>query len=92
MGVTTLALLSRPYKPEYAAGSALVFHNIDYLMMTIKLLRKDYIKLARYPIPIGAQVGMTEEQRANKPRSKIRRFGERAVQARFYGKEKSGKE
>jgi hypothetical protein len=79
-------------KTEYAAGSALVFHNIDYLMMTITLLKKDYVKLARCLVPIGEQVGMNEEELVKMLRSKTKRFSEPELKAKFYGKEKQGKD
>jgi hypothetical protein len=75
-------------KPEYASGSALVFHNIDYLMMTITLLRKDYAKLARCLVPIGKQVGMSEAELAEMLRTKTRRFTESEIKKKFYGREK----
>lgn len=77
-------------KSEYAAGSALVFHNIDYLMMTITLLRKDYRKLAQCLVPMGKQIGLSEEDLANILRGKTRRFKEDEVRAKFY-KEKEVK-
>lgn len=61
-------------------------------MMTITLLRKDYVKLARCLVPIGEQVGMNEEELVNMLRSKTKRFSEQELKAKFYGREKQGKD
>lgn len=61
-------------------------------MMTITLLRKDYAKLARCLVPIGEQVGMSEVELAEMLRTKTRRFGEDELKAKFYGKQKEGKD
>ncbi|KAJ3493259.1 hypothetical protein NLG97_g4845 [Lecanicillium saksenae] len=46
-------------KSLYASQNALAFHNIDYLMITARLLMKDYVTLAKCMIPIGDQAHMT---------------------------------
>jgi hypothetical protein len=51
--------------------------------MTITLLRKDYAKLARCLVPMGEQVGMTEDQLAEMLRGKTRRFGEEELRVKF---------
>jgi hypothetical protein len=61
-------------KDRYAEERALVFRNVDYIFITVYLLRKDYTHLAKCLIPIGDQVNMTLEQRAEMLRSRTRRF------------------
>ncbi|GLI79735.1 hypothetical protein PoHVEF18_008076 [Penicillium ochrochloron] len=61
-------------KDRYAEERALVFRNIDYIFITVYLLRKDYTHLAKCLIPMGDQVNMTMEQRAEMLRSRTRRF------------------
>ncbi|KAJ5964402.1 uncharacterized protein N7479_004278 [Penicillium vulpinum] len=62
---------------RYSDEQALVFQNIDYLMLTVNLLRKDYAHLARCMVPIGAeQRAMSLEQRADLLRSRTRRFSD----------------
>ncbi|KAF2201828.1 phosphoinositide 3-kinase regulatory subunit 4 [Delitschia confertaspora ATCC 74209] len=70
-------------KDTYANEKALVFYNIDYIMVTVSLLRKDYMRLARCLVPMGDQVGMTLEERAEMLRGKTRAFGEEEVRRGF---------
>lgn len=71
-------------KETYAAENALVFHNIDYLMVTIRLLKKDYMTLAKCLVPIGEfQMNMTLEERAAYLRRKTRRFNEEEIREKF---------
>ncbi|PGG96952.1 hypothetical protein AJ79_09394 [Helicocarpus griseus UAMH5409] len=64
-------------KYRYINEGALVFRNIDYLMMTVELLQKDYMYLAKCMVPMGKkQIGMSLEERAKMLRRKTRRFGE----------------
>jgi hypothetical protein len=70
-------------KERYAAEHALVFRNIDYIMITVRLLRKDYAYLAKCLVPIGEQVGMSIDERAEMLRRKTRRFSEKDVRAKF---------
>lgn len=73
-------------KHTYASNGALVFHNIDYLMMTIKLLTKDYAHLAKCMVPIGeAQIRMTMEERIEMLKRHTIPFTEAEIQAK-YGK------
>jgi len=51
-----------------------VFRNVDYIFITVHLLRKNYMHLAKCMIPIGDQVDLTLEQRADLLRSRTRRF------------------
>ncbi|KAM5441082.1 hypothetical protein MferCBS31731_003870 [Microsporum ferrugineum] len=78
-----VALLSQ--RARYAREQALVFRNIDYIMMTVKLLQKDYMYLARCLVPIGEeQITMTLEERAAMLRRKTRKFSEEEI-SRLYG-------
>ncbi|KAJ5604994.1 hypothetical protein N7510_010148 [Penicillium lagena] len=61
-------------KDRYAEERALVFRNVDYIFITVNLLRKNYMHLAKCMIPIGDQVDLTLEQRADLLRSRTRRF------------------
>ncbi|KAG8627190.1 hypothetical protein KVT40_004673 [Elsinoe batatas] len=70
-------------KQAYSEGRALVFHNIDYLMMTVKLLQKDYDHLANCLVPIGDQVKMTKKEIADMLRTKTRKFSEEDIQKKF---------
>ncbi|KAL5341099.1 hypothetical protein BJX70DRAFT_74682 [Aspergillus crustosus] len=76
-----LSLLQQ--KQRYAAEGALVFRNIDYIMITVCLLRKQYAHLARCLVPMGEQVGLTMEEREELLRRKVRRFSEGGVREKF---------
>jgi hypothetical protein len=60
-----------------------VFYDIDYLMMTIKLLQKDYMYLAGRLVPIGSQIGMSQAEIADMLRTKTRRFTEDDIRRKF---------
>lgn len=60
-------------KEHYAEERALVFRNIDFIFITVKLMQKDYMYLAKCLIPMGSQIGMTLEQRAQMLQSWTRR-------------------
>ncbi|KAM0690620.1 hypothetical protein Q7P36_009388 [Cladosporium allicinum] len=70
-------------KAAYRDGRALVFHNIDYLMMTLKLMQKDYLYLANCLVPMGDQIGMSQQELADMLRTKTRRFTEEEIEAKF---------
>jgi hypothetical protein len=70
-------------KETYANEKALVFHNIDYLMITVRLLMKDYMHLAKCLVPIGDQMDMTLEERAAMLRRHTRRFTEEEIREKF---------
>ncbi|KAF4548117.1 Hypothetical protein D9617_31g063530 [Elsinoe fawcettii] len=70
-------------KEAYSSGRALVFHNIDYIMMTVKLLQKDYAHLAKCLVPIGDQVNMSKEEIADMLRTKTRKFSEAEISKKF---------
>jgi hypothetical protein len=68
-------LLTRPQGDVANCDYWQVFHNIDYFMMTIRLLMKDYEHLAKCLVPIGEeQLGWTLEERIAHLKSRTRRF------------------
>lgn len=75
-------------KPAYSSGQALVFQHIDYLMMTYRLMRKDYDYLAGCLVPIGDQMGMSKKELADMLRKKTRKFTEEEIERNFYRKDK----
>ncbi|KAM0332021.1 hypothetical protein ACHAQA_002287 [Verticillium albo-atrum] len=70
-------------KDLYASQQALVFHNIDYIMITVRLLAKDYLTLAKCMVPIGTQVTTTMEERVALLKSHTRQFTEEEISAKF---------
>lgn len=70
-------------KDTYASQDALVFHNIDYVFITVRLLMKDYETLAKCLVPIGDQIGMTMEERVNMLKSHTRPFTEEEIKKKF---------
>lgn len=70
-------------KGRYAEEHALVFRNIDYIMITIQLMRKDYKYLAKCLVPMGDQVGMTLDEKAEMLRTKTKRFSDMDVKSKF---------
>ncbi|EME45460.1 hypothetical protein DOTSEDRAFT_79442 [Dothistroma septosporum NZE10] len=70
-------------KGIYREGRALTFHNIDYLMMTVKLLQKDYLHLASCLVPMGDQISMSQQEIADMLRTKTRRLTEEAIRQKF---------
>ncbi|KAI6091246.1 hypothetical protein F4821DRAFT_226782 [Hypoxylon rubiginosum] len=71
-------------KGTYGAEHALVFHGIDYLEITIRVLLKHYDYLAARLVPIGdRQMAMTPAERADLLRSCTRRFSEEEIAEKF---------
>ena len=70
-------------KSTYASEHALVFYNIDYLMITFSLLAKNYEYLARCLVPMGDQMSLSMEERAEMLRSKTRQFTEEEIAAKW---------
>jgi hypothetical protein len=54
--------------------------------MTIKLLQKDYAYLAKCLVPIGDQIKMSLEQKAEMLQAKTRRFTEVEIKQKFWGR------
>lgn len=57
-------------------------------MITVRLLMKDYAHLARCLVPIGAQIDLTLDERAEMLRRHTRRFGEEEIRVKFAVAEK----
>lgn len=70
-------------KQRYADEQALVFRNIDYIMITVRVLRKDYAHLAKCLVPIGSQICMSQEEIAEMLRTKTRRFSEEDIKRKY---------
>lgn len=71
-------------KNKYINERALVFKNIDYIMMTVKLMQKDYMYLAKCLVPIGKkQIRMSLEEKAEMLRSKTRKFSEEEIKVKY---------
>ncbi|KAI0111222.1 fatty acid desaturase [Nemania sp. FL0031] len=70
-------------KETYSREHALVFHNIDYLMITVRLMMRDYEHLARCLVPIGDQIDMTMEERVVMLKRHTRRFSEDEIREKF---------
>lgn len=79
-------------KKEYTHGRALVFQNIDYLMMTFRILRKDYLYLEDCVVPMGDQIGMSKQELADMLRTKTRKFSEEEIEEKYYKGRKMQKE
>lgn len=61
-----------------------MFYDIDYLMITVRLLMRDYEHLARRLVPIGKQqIDMTMVERVDMLRARTRRFTEEEIRAKF---------
>ena len=61
-----------------------VLHNIDYLMITVRLLMKDYATLARCMVPInGEQMAMTMADREAFLKEHTRPFTEKEIAQKF---------
>jgi hypothetical protein len=73
-------------KDLYASQHALVFHNIDYVMITVRLLMKDYQTLARCMVPIGDQIGMSIDERIAVLKGATKRFTEQEIRDKFGNK------
>ncbi|PHH83587.1 hypothetical protein CDD82_6615 [Ophiocordyceps australis] len=70
-------------KHTYAREGALVFHNIDFLMITYRLLRKDYGHLAKCLVPLGHQRELTLEGRAELLQRLTRKMDEKSILDQF---------
>ena len=71
-------------KHRYASEHALVFRNIDYIMLTVKLMMKDYEYLAKCLVPMGEeQVGKSLAERAEMLRRKTRAFSDEDIRVKF---------
>jgi len=79
-----VAFLSQ--KKQYADEHALVFYNIDYMFLTINLLKKNYQHLAKCLVPMGDQMALTMDERITMLKRKTRKFSEEEI-AEKWGKQ-----
>lgn len=63
-----------------------MFYNIDYFMLTMTLLSKNYDHLARCMVPMGDQMKLTHEEKVAMLKRKTRRFSEEEI-AEKWGKQ-----
>lgn len=71
-------------KQRYADEHALVFSNIDYMMITIRLMMKDYDHLAKCLVPISdSQMSLTLDERADLLRRKTKAFSKEEIKLKF---------
>jgi len=70
-------------KDKYVDGRALVFRNIDYLEITYRLFRHDYMHLAKCLVPLGEQQKLSLEEIASLLRTKTRRFTEDDIRRKW---------
>jgi hypothetical protein len=64
-----------------------VFHNIDYMMVTIKLMQQDYAHLAKCMVPIGEyQLAMSLDERAAHLKRLTRKFSEQQIKEKYKSK------
>lgn len=52
-------------------------------MMTVTLLRKDYMHLASCLVPMGDQIGMSQEEVADMLRTKTKKFTEEDIMKKY---------
>jgi len=70
-------------KQLYASQHALIFCNIDYLMLTYWLLWKDYDYLATCLVPIGDQIQMSHGEKVEMLRNKTRSLTDDDIRRKF---------
>ncbi|KAM4065252.1 fatty acid desaturase domain-containing protein [Hirsutella rhossiliensis] len=70
-------------KQTYAREGAIVFHNIDFLMVSFRLLCKDYHHLAKCMVPMGSQIDLTMEGRVDLLKKLTRKFSEEEILEKF---------
>lgn len=70
-------------KHIYAKECALVFHNIDYLMVTFRLMIKDYETLAKCMVPLGDQIQLTMEGRIELLKKLTRKFTDEQIKEKY---------
>ena len=70
-------------KERYIKEGALVLHNIDYLMITVRLLMKDYETLARCLVPMGDQISLTMDGRIELLKKLTMRFTAEQIREKY---------
>ena len=78
-------------KAQYQTEGALTFANVDYIMITMSCLTKNFDKLARHLVPMGEQISMSHEERVEMLRSKTRKFTPEEIKTKFLKGARSGK-
>lgn len=69
---------------KYAAEHALVFRNIDYIFLTVRLLMKDYDTIAKCLVPIGEeQCKWTHEEKVAMLKRKTVAMSAEDIKKRF---------
>lgn len=79
-----MAFLSQ--KRQYSDEHALVFYNIDYMFLTINLLKKNYQHVAKCLVPMGDQMKLSMDERVAMLKRKTRKFSEEEI-AEKWGKQ-----
>jgi len=51
--------------------------------LTIRLLKKDYVHIAKCLVPIGDQIGMSIDEIAAMLKTKTKRFSEEDIKSKF---------
>lgn len=70
-------------KEKYQKEGALTFKNIDYMLLTFRVLTRDYETLAKCLVPMGKQIDMSLEEKIVMLRSKTRAFTDEEIRARY---------
>jgi hypothetical protein len=60
-----------------------VFHGVDFIVITIKLMQKDYLYLAKCMVPLGDQIKMTLDERVMLLKKYTQRFSEEEIDRLF---------
>ena len=55
----------------------------DYIMITVRLLMKDYEHLAKCMVPLGKQTELSMEERVALLKKATRKFTEEEIRAKF---------
>ena len=71
-------------------GGALTFQKLDFIKLAILLARKKYAYLAECLVPMGEQIGMTNDELAEMLRKKTRKFTKDEVRRAYMKRERAG--
>lgn len=61
----------------------MTFQKVDFIKLTYLLLRKEYSYIAECLVPMGEQIGMTNDELAGMLRRKTKKFSERSIRQKF---------
>lgn len=70
-------------KERYQSEGALTFKDIDYIMITVRVLTKNYDCLAKHLVPMGKQIGMTHQEKMDMLRTKTRKFSADEIREKY---------